>query len=128
MPTIPSSSPNSLWAQTVSSRTACFWLVLATMATTLTSSLADSLVMGLVSTVLLLIAVFTPWRFKIHGDTPWELLLLSKQFQPGLFALTLLAVFASLGSDNEALSAVSSMLLVCSAMLPIRRKIAAVVG
>ncbi|MCK1788991.1 hypothetical protein [Pseudomonas violetae] len=98
------------------------------MATTLTSSLADSLVMGLVSTVLLLIAVFTPWRFKIHGDTPWELLLLSKQFQPGLFALTLLAVFASLGSDNEALSAVSSMLLVCSAMLPIRRKIAAVVG
>lgn len=128
MPPVPNSVSNTLWDQTVSSRTVCLRLVLTTIATTLASSLGDSLVMGVVSTVLLIIAIFMPWRFKIHGDTPWELLLLSKQFKPGLFSLTVLAVFASLGSDSEALSAVSSMLLVCLAMLPIRSKIAAVAG
>ncbi len=116
-----------LLAQTTKSRRTCLWLVLATLGTTVASSLIsdfeDSIMLGIAATVLLLVVNCLPWSFKIHGDTPVELLYLSDYFKPVLIALTVVVALASMGGGSDTWSAISSLLMVSTALLPLRKKL-----
>lgn len=114
---------DNLWAQAVTSRRACLWLVLATFGTTVAGAYGDGLTFSILSTILLLAASLMPWRFKIHGDTPLELAIMSGIFKPILIALTVLVALNAMGSDSEAWNAASGVLMVGCAMLPLRRKL-----
>lgn len=100
-------------------------MVVATLSMTAASAYVDGFTLGVVSTLFLAIVSFMPWKFKIHGDTPFELALLSGYFKPILIGLTVVVALNALGSSSDAWNATSSVLLVCTAMLPLRRKLAA---
>lgn len=120
-------APAGLLTQATKSRRTCLWLVLSTLATTVASSLIstleDSIMLGIAATVLLIAVNYLPWSFKIHGDTPIELLYMSDLFKPVLIGLTIVVVLASMGGGSDTWSAISSLLMVSTAMLPLRKKL-----
>lgn len=120
-------APVGLLAQAIKSRRTCLWLVLATLGTTVASSLIsnleDSIMLGIAATVLLIVVNCLPWNFKIHGDTPIELLYLSHLFKPALIGLTVVVALTSMGGGSDTCSAIASLLMVSTAMLPLRKKL-----